>query len=122
MSRNKKFGLNLAQCILAYLKENDSIGHSHYGYCGVGFVLVDGCIHYTHFDEWLTYTAGKRYEHGGKYEGIIKTFSSDKEFIDWLSKQTDDSLSGKETNDEWYIDNQRITKYRLQSLLERTNA
>ena len=122
MGRKQEYGLELALGILEYLRQNGSIGYSHYGYCGVGFILVDGYIHYTHFDEWLTYRHGKRYELGGEYEGIIRTFTTGSEFVGWLSEQTDDSLSGREIDDEWYIDNQRITRYRLQSLLDRSHA
>lgn len=122
MNRKETYGLELAQKVSDYLQLNESIGNSHYGYCGVGFVFCDGIIHYTHFDEWLTYTHGKRYKPGGEYEGIIRTFTSSSEFVEWLSKQSDDSLSGKETNDKWYIDNQRITRKRLLSFVEQGHA
>ncbi len=52
------------------------------------------------------------------HESIIKYFNNPEDFIEWLSKQNDDSLSGKESNNEWYTNNQRITKNRLTILIE----
>ena len=113
MSRREKYGLDLAMKTAEYLQVHGSIKNDHYGYCGVGFVVSDGVILYTHFDELLTYTRGQRYVLGGDYEGIIHTFATQDAFVDWLADQSDSSMSGKETNDGWYIDNQRITRRRL---------
>ena len=117
MNVDLKYGKKLAQDIFSYLHTDGDISRSHYGYCGVGFVMVDDLIHYTHLDEWLTYRSGKIYEPGGEYLGIIKTFDSKITFVKWLSEQTDASLSGSETGDDWYIDNQRITRKKLENLL-----
>lgn len=103
--------------VFGYLKQHLIIRYDHMGYCGTGFVLQNDKVLYTHFDEWDTYRNGEAYKPGGKYIGIIKSFSSNQAFVEWLAEQSDDSLSGKESNDSWYINNQRITKKRLEYLL-----
>ena len=122
MRKDQPYGIDLAEKIYNYLQEGNSISFNHYGYCGVGFVSEGNIIHYTHFDEWLTWTTGRRYESGGAYLGIIDSFKSKKAFIDWLAMQSDTSLSGIETGDDWYIDNQRVTKARLERCLRSQNA
>lgn len=111
------YGVDLARKVFDYLKTHLLIRYDHYGYCGTGFVLQDKKVLYTHFDEWDSYRGGKLYEPGGDYTGVIKIFSSDAEFIDWLSQQSDESLSGNESGDNWYTNNQRITRKRLEYLL-----
>lgn len=117
----QRFGEDLANKVVDYLKEHLLIRYDHYGYCGTGFVLLDKKILYTHFDEWNSYQHGEIYKAGGDYIGIIKTFSSEEEFVNWLAKQSDESLSGKESGDSWYTDNQRITWKRLEYLLNDKN-
>ncbi|VAW72309.1 hypothetical protein MNBD_GAMMA10-370 [hydrothermal vent metagenome] len=112
----EKYGTLLSEQVYAYLMNKGNIAYNHYGYCGTGFVFFEGSILYTHIDEWLLYESGVDYEKGGKYVGIIKAFKTSKAFISWLSEQTDETLSGKETADSWYINNQRITKNRLKNL------
>jgi hypothetical protein len=99
------------------LKLHGAIKHNHIGYCGVGFVIMDEGILYAHIDEQEVYLYGDLYQHDKNYCGIIKSFKTKEEFIDWLSQQSDDSLSGKEIDDPWYVNNQRITKQRLESLI-----
>lgn len=110
------FGEALATAVYNYLSHHKIIRYDHYGYCGTGFVLVKDEIFYTHFDEWDTYRDRQEYLPGTSYTGIIKTFTSAQDFIHWLAEQTDETLSGKETADPWYTNNQRITKQRLESL------
>ncbi|CZF83238.1 hypothetical protein GCE9029_03714 [Grimontia celer] len=43
-------------------------------------------------------------------EGIVQYTH----FDEWLSTQTDHSLSGSEAEDKWYSYNQRVTKDRLE--------
>lgn len=111
------YGLELAERVYDYLLANQSIAHNHYGYCGVGFIHRDGVVLYTHIDEWELYREGVIYQPGGDYTGIIQSFADRAAFIGWLAQQSDDSLAGKESQDPWYIHNQRITKSRLLSLL-----
>ena len=118
MNSIEKFGHELSEKVYGYLIRNIRIDYCHYGYCGVGFVLEDNKVLYTHFDEWLTYRHGMKYVPGGEYVGIIRAFYSKVEFIDWLSEQSDYSLSGFETGDNWYVDNQRVTRKRLLHLIE----
>lgn len=55
-------------------------------------------------------------EHGQEDGGMErKTFDSRAAFIKWLSEQSDESLSGKELNNPWLHDNQRLTIARLKS-------
>ena len=122
MNSDIKYGKNLADKVFSYLESGSEISHSHYGYCGVGLIMMDDVIHYTHIDEWLTYREGVIYQPGGKYLGIIKSFTSKNEFVTWFSLQTDSSLSGNETGDDWYIGNQRITRCRLEMALSIKNT
>lgn len=122
MKNDQQYGINLSERVYEFLKQGSSISSSHYGYCGVGFVFDKNVIHYTHFDEWLTWRGGKRYELGGEYLGIIKSFATKQEFVGWLSIQSDHSLSGFKTGDDWYINNQRITKSRLERFLQGPHA
>lgn len=110
------YGKELAQSVYDYLKQHLLIRYDHIGYCGTGFVLQGETVLYTHFDEWNLYCQKEMYKPGGDYIGIIKTFASGEEFINWLAEQSDDSLSGKESADSWYTDNQRITRKRLDYL------
>lgn len=117
----KVYGQEFAKQVYAYLNCHRVIRYHHMGYCGTGFVLHDDKILYTHFDEWDLYSRGEIYKEGGEYIGIIKSFFSGEEFINWLAQQSDESLSGKESADNWYIDNQRITRQRLEYLLNGNN-
>jgi len=119
---SEPYGYALAEKAFEYLVQHGTISYNHYGYCGVGFAIVEGAILYTHFDEWLTYREGTQYIQGGDYIGIIKTFYSNQEFIAWLSDQSDLSLFGAESDDPWYTGNQRINKERLLNLLARQSA
>lgn len=112
-----EYGMELALAVYDYLAQHNSIRFNHYGYCGTGLIMNHQAILYTHIDEWETYQNAVQYQPSGDYIGIIKSFSCKDDFVNWLAEQSDDSLSGKETNDAWYINNQRITKSRLESLL-----
>lgn len=116
-----KLGDDLAQRVYEYLERNNSIGFSHYGYCGVGFVKQGQSILYTHFDEWLTYRTGKLYVPGEEYLGIIRIFPEKDAFIRWLAAESDYSLSGIESGDDWYTGNQRISRHRLEFVLSKEN-
>lgn len=118
---SQAYGQELAHKVYAYLERHLIIRYDHIGYCGTGFVLRDNKILYTHFDEWNLYTQSEIYQPGGDYIGIIKSFESKEDFIAWLAEQSDDSLSGKESGDDWYINNQRITQKRLEYILNEQN-
>jgi len=118
MKSDQPYGKDLSEQVYELLKQGTSISFTHYGYCGVGFVFDKKIIHYTHFDEWLTWKSGKQYAPGREYLGIIKSFNTKQAFVEWLSQQSDLSLSGIETGDDWYIDNQRISKVRLEGFLQ----
>lgn len=111
------YGNHLAEAVYSYLCQHKIIRYHHYGYCGTGFALVEDEILYTHFDEWDTYLNKQEYQGGTEYIGIIKRFTLVQDFIEWLATQSDESLSGKESADPCYINNQRITKQRLEDLL-----
>ncbi|MGF1708493.1 hypothetical protein [Enterovibrio baiacu] len=122
MKKKQKFGIDLAESVYNLLVKGIALDFSHYGYCGVGFVYEEGLLHYTHFDEWLTWRNGTQYKPGEEYIGIIKTFSSKTEFVEWLAVQTDETLSGIEANDDWYSNNQRVTRERLEWFVARFNC
>lgn len=117
MNSKTPYGESLADKVYDYLCLHSRIAYHHYGYCGVGLVKEGETILYTHIDEWLTYQEGVHYHPGGEYLGIIQRFTSKASFIDWLAQQSDDTLSGKESGDPWYTDNQRLSRHRLEQLL-----
>ncbi len=109
------YGKALAGAVAARLRETGSISNLlHRDYCGVGFAYHMGTYIYTHFNDGtpdLIINEGK-----GPW-GIIRTFASEHDFVNWLSVQTDASLSGSESNDPWYTNNQRITFAMLKQTL-----
>ncbi|MGF1770416.1 hypothetical protein L4D06_23935 [Enterovibrio makurazakiensis] len=117
MNKNQQFGRDIAERVYEQLIQGKALDYVHYGYCGVGFVSEGEFIHYTHFDEWLTWQLGTEYQPGGEHVGIVRTFISKSEFVEWLAIQSDHSLSGAEANDDWYTNNQRVTKARLEWFL-----
>ena len=59
---------------------------------------------------------GEVYDWGLDVTGAI-VFPDRVAFIVWLAIQGDESLSGRERDDGWYPNNQRITRARLEKVL-----
>lgn len=102
---NTSYGRDLATKFANRLMSVGMYGNSHRDYCGMGFVVQNGTILYVRlWDGALT-----------KPEDILKKFSSKENFITWLAKQSDQSLSQKNDKDEFYRNNQTITLLGLMS-------
>ena len=110
-----EIGFYLAKKVTEYLIQHKEICYCHKEYCGTGFYYDNNKIYYTHFQDGapeLYY----RDRTNSLYGGIISEFNTFEEFENWLENQTDHSLSGYEVDSQFYINNQRVTKQRLQEL------
>ena len=113
------YGKELANAVATLLKTIGPIAEMHRDYCGVGFVYHAGAFLYTHFHDgepnlYPLHESGK--------SGVIHRFSSEQDFVNWLSLQNDVSLSGAETGDSWYANNQRITLVKLKQFVRMFRA
>lgn len=92
-------GKEVAQKIAAKLKTKSDLMYDHRDYCGTG----------------LTWAKGK-FIYAKIYDGLpmetIREFTNEREFVEWLSVQSNKSLSG-EDEDVFYRNNQRLTLMRL---------
>ena len=118
---NNTYGRKLAEKVAEYLVGKGPVSYSHKDYCGVGFIYVNGEFAYTHFVEGAPDLDAQHIPDGGRKRrwasgfpsGVIAKFKSKNEFIEWLANQNDESLSGNESKNRWYVNNQRITRERL---------
>lgn len=101
------YGISLATRITDALDSGMSILNTHRDYCGMGLVKE-----------------GENYVYGSVFDGYLQepdpsgSFGSRKEFIDWLASQSDALFAGREIENEFYWDNQRITRQRLEDALK----
>ncbi|WP_298502725.1 hypothetical protein [uncultured Maribacter sp.] len=103
---SNKYGEVLAQQVANKLAENSNNGlyHSHKYYCGLGlFFSEEGYTLNTVDDGCASYV-----------NNLIITFLSKTEFVEWLSKENDQSMSLYSEK----FNNQTITKTRLKWYLE----
>ena len=107
--RLRPFGRELAEAVADLLEAGGDISYGHRDHCGMGLALIDGVYVYDEVgDGQFRYT----YEEGG-LEVACAAFFDRASFVSWLGFQNDESLSGRESGDPWYTDNQRITRARL---------
>ncbi|MBQ4912841.1 hypothetical protein J8L85_00230 [Maribacter sp. MMG018] len=103
---NENYGEKIAHKVSEKLKqsvnESDGLYFSHRDYCGIGIFFQKG-----------SFILSTVYD-GHGIDKVIAEFNSDTEFINWLSKENDQSMSlyGEKFN------NQTITKLRLNWFLE----
>lgn len=97
------YGRGLAEQIAQLLRQAEGIYHVHRDYCGMGLWFDKGAYYYGPV-------------HEGYPTGEI-TFATELAFVHWLAQQSDESLCGRETGNDWLIDNQRITRARLEAAL-----
>ncbi len=96
------YGNEIAQNVADFLEKNGVIANSHRDYCGMALIQEEGIYYYCEC-----------------YDGNVfyaeKTFNDKKTFYEWLSMQSDDTMSRKnEPNiNSSSIDNQCVTKERL---------
>ena len=111
---NEKIGTYLSKKAVEYLIKNKQLSYLHKEYCGTGFYYDGSRVFYTYFyDGFPDLNPHKNEDSVG---GIIKEFNNFTDFQIWLESQTNDSLSGKELQQHFYKNNQRITRERLQEL------
>jgi len=98
------YGKELARKVAEKLYSGQDLKYDHREYCGKAFVFVDDHV------EYVSCFDGNQY-----YDAVI--FQTKQEFIDWLGAQSDESLAGFECENTWDLDNQRITKERLEEFI-----
>ena len=105
-----KVGKELALQVVQALNNGQSILRNHRDYCGVG----------------LTKNQAGEFEFCYVYDGYpmerIIGFDSEEKFVEFLSEQSDFSMSGAQEGpflekNDWSVNNQRITVASLKSLV-----
>ncbi|TWW02457.1 hypothetical protein [Chitinophaga pinensis] len=86
-----------------------SIGYSHRDYCGMGLEYRDSRYHY-----------GELWD--GGMHNPKQSFDNQSSFIQWLSQQSNASLSNIHLKDAFYWGNQVITRERLEQFLQNGGA
>jgi hypothetical protein len=111
------YGFELALAVASALEQGHRIMHCHKEYCGMALEFRDG-----------------RFVYGEVYDGAFDfspppeqtgaVFPTRVDFVSWLAAQSDEALSGRERNDDWYFNNARITRRRLEEAVHdaRTRA
>lgn len=104
-------GTVLAQAVAKRLQSGEILAYQHRDYCGIGLCFSEGVFVCGEvYDGSLGVTAW-----GGSCEH--QTFATQTEFVRWLAKQSDESLSGKQLKDEFQRENQRLSIARLQEFV-----
>jgi hypothetical protein len=106
-------GRDLAMQVADGLDAVGFFGHSHRDYCGMGFCKDGGIYVYAEVADGHILTKAEMEAIGGTFPGERLEFTTRAAFVDWLSAQSDSSLSGMELPDSWLHSNQRITVKRL---------
>ncbi|NMO17232.1 hypothetical protein HPC49_22810 [Pyxidicoccus fallax] len=106
--RSRPYGRRLANKVADTLGRCHGICYDHIDYCGVGLFKRGKKFIYDH----VYYGVPEFEENGAPQEGIA-VFQDRESFVDWLSRQSDESLSGRDQPDPFYFNNQRITRARL---------
>jgi hypothetical protein len=96
------YGRALAEKVADALDRGVKVAYDHRDYCGMGLVKLDAGYVYGVFND-------------GSPEAVA-TFSTREAFVEWLSAQSDASLSGRD-EDPFVWDNQRLTRARLAKAL-----
>lgn len=88
-------------------------GYAHRDYCGMGF-HKDGDVYvYAEILDGYILSKADMEALGSTFAGERLEFTTRAAFVDWLSAQSDASLSGTGLSDPWLHNNQRITIERL---------
>lgn len=112
-----KVGVSLAMQVARKLENGAILAHAHRDYCGIGLRYVDGTyVCGEVFDGALpSPTEVKAWQESAKVEWMA--FESRPAFVAWLSRQSDDSLSGQHLPQAFAHDNQRLTIERLKKFV-----
>lgn len=110
------YGPALAEAVADRLERGDVLSYAHRDYCGMGLRFADGNYIYGEVVDGELPSDAELSTWTMKPSNIERmVFSSRVSFIEWLSKQSDEALSGRTLQPEWLIQNQRITGRRLRS-------
>ena len=110
------FGRELAEAVAARLLAGHDLYSSHRDYCGHGLVYRDGRIQLlVVHDGWP------------EYGDVVATWESEEEFVELLAAQSDFTCSGADlespvfhTDNPWLLNNQRLTRSRLEGFVSAT--
>jgi hypothetical protein len=106
-----RYGIDLATSVADYLMSGGVIAEAHREYCGTGL-----CFHKGRFIHDEVEDARFRSIASSDAQPLA-AFPDRAAFIAWLAEQSDESLCGRERGNPWYVDNQRITRHRLEEEL-----
>ncbi|MFP2933936.1 hypothetical protein ACLESO_54190 [Pyxidicoccus sp. 3LG] len=106
--RSRPYGRRLASQVADALGRCHGLCYDHIDYCGVGLFKQGKRFIYDH-----VYYGIPEFETNGSPQEGIAVFQDRDSFVAWLSRQSDESLSGRDQPNPWYFDNQRITRARL---------
>jgi hypothetical protein len=109
------YGAGLANKVADALERGQSVVYGHADYCGTGLRYVDG--HYVYDDVWDGELACLR-QQPVAYERALAVFPARAAFVAWLAEQCDQSLSGRDCREQFYRNNQRLTRTRLERAVE----
>ncbi len=113
-TQKNEVGKALAQAVAQRLMAGEVLAYQHRDYCGIGLMFTEGVFVCGEvFDGSLSPQA---WDSAGEHQ----VFSSRSQFVNWLAKQTDASLAGKELADEFNRDNQRLSLARLRAFAQQT--
>ena len=96
------YGRSLATRVAAALASGKRVINTHRDYCGLGLVYVGGEYQYV-------------VVHDGEPVDTRLRFATQKDFVEWLAAQSDDSLHGCDES-EFDRGNQRVTRARLEEI------
>ncbi len=113
-AQKNRVGKALAQAVAQRLMTGEVLAYQHRDYCCIGLLFTDG-----------VFVCGEVYEGSLSLQAWGETcehhiFSTRSEFVNWLAKQTDDSLAGKQLAHEFNRDNQRLTLARLRAFAKQS--
>ena len=109
------YGTGLANKVADALERGQSVLYGHGDYCGTGLRYVEG--RYVYDDVWEGELACLR-QRPPTCERALAVFPDRAAFVGWLAEQCDQSLSGRDQKDQFFWNNQRLTRSRLERAVE----
>ncbi|PJJ59065.1 hypothetical protein [Hymenobacter chitinivorans] len=114
----RTYGLELAQRVAGALAAGRVLAAYHRDYCGLGLACQHG--RYLYAEVWDGQLQGLNTQDDRPPFALI--FPTQAEFVQWLSAQSDATLSRRELADSFYWHNQTITRQRLQQFVDKAAA